>query len=135
MVKNRARQRGKDCVETGARASCRISGENRRNLHKEPLAPKRAAPAEENGAALGTAIAWWRIRERLTNPKRAMEISNDKEDPSLCACRHCQCEVTGEHTVVKHGQVYCCQACAEGHAGGEACQAPRCHCAEAVAAV
>lgn len=50
----------------------------------------------------------------MTNPK--------------CACPSCNCELDN-HAVQRGGQRYCCDACANGHANGEACQMGQCGCA------
>ncbi|MBD2576387.1 metallothionein [Oscillatoria sp. FACHB-1406] len=47
-----------------------------------------------------------------------------------CACPKCQCEVSEDKAVVKDGQFYCSEACANGHPNGEACCNSGCHCHE-----
>jgi len=46
-----------------------------------------------------------------------------------CACPHCSCTVDAG-ALQRDGKVYCCEACASGHRGGEACRMQDCHCGE-----
>ncbi|VVN88334.1 metallothionein [Pseudomonas fluorescens] len=47
----------------------------------------------------------------------------------ICACKDCNCKI-GEHSIVRHGKHYCCQACADHHPNGEACASTGCKCAK-----
>jgi hypothetical protein len=45
-----------------------------------------------------------------------------------CACESCLCIVSTEDAVEKDGKYYCGEACAKGHANGEACGHQGCGC-------
>ncbi|WP_338743995.1 metallothionein [Pseudomonas putida] len=46
-----------------------------------------------------------------------------------CACPHCSCTVDAT-ALQRDGKAYCCEACASGHRGGEACRMQDCQCGE-----
>jgi metallothionein len=48
---------------------------------------------------------------------------------TVCACGPCGCAVDPETAIEKNGQLYCCEACANGHTDGTACGNSGCGCA------
>ncbi|AIR91097.1 metallothionein [Pseudomonas cremoricolorata] len=50
-----------------------------------------------------------------------------------CACPHCSCSL-GANAVERDGRRYCCEACASGHANGQACEQGGCGCAKGASA-
>ncbi|MDJ1171968.1 metallothionein [Roseofilum sp. BLCC_M154] len=45
-----------------------------------------------------------------------------------CACESCSCKVDETTGVKKNGQVYCSEACANGHPDGSGCGHEGCDC-------
>ena len=45
-----------------------------------------------------------------------------------CACKSCLCIVSLSDAIVKDGQNYCGEACANGHPAGQACGKTGCGC-------
>lgn len=49
--------------------------------------------------------------------------------PDICTCPGCICEL--DDTAIRKGdQYFCCEGCAQGHAGQRGCREPECPCAD-----
>jgi metallothionein len=48
--------------------------------------------------------------------------------PLKCACESCMCMVSPVAGIDRDGRIYCCEACANAHPNGQACDRPGCNC-------
>jgi hypothetical protein len=50
------------------------------------------------------------------------------DDKVQCACDHCECMVEPADAIVKDGQYYCDESCANGHVDKSSCGHADCNC-------